>query len=293
MCFFSGEPHRSSSQSCLTTKCFESTIKHCEKSREYPSLKHIPNEATAIALCYHAVGGVPDEQLEKLFVCCQVIFIIRSLNIDDSLVRLPVKGDVPHLRTSGFDCGETTITGQQRGAKPEQPEGQQSIWSEMKEERSKTCIWKFVAPRALEVWECCEVSGKHWNPSLSSQVGITYFLEVNPLCHGASALETKGHLQNDDGTEISEADRVAITLLTFYCRVQFGVAVDGGEERHWPICPRLQESLESNSVPRFNFLYGVSLDVFIVLTDVLIRHHVTGQGACACRNVRGAADPEF
>lgn len=104
LCFFSSEPHQSSSQSCLPMKCFESTIKYCEKSSENPSEGHITNEAAAISLCYHAVGGVPDEQLEKLFLFCQVIFVIRSPDVDDSLERL--KGDVPHLRTSGFDCRE-------------------------------------------------------------------------------------------------------------------------------------------------------------------------------------------
>lgn len=106
LCFSSGEPHRSSTQSCLTMKCFEPTIKHWEKSGEYPSEDHITNEAAAISLCYHVLGGAPDEQLEKLFLCCQVIFLIRSPDVDDSLVRLPVNGDVPHLRTSGFDCRE-------------------------------------------------------------------------------------------------------------------------------------------------------------------------------------------
>lgn len=102
LCFFSSEPHRSSSQSCLPMKYFESKIKHCEKSGENTSEDHITNEAAAISLCYHAVGGAPDEQLEKLFLFCQVIFVIRSPDVDDSLVRL--KGDVPHVRTSGFDC---------------------------------------------------------------------------------------------------------------------------------------------------------------------------------------------
>lgn len=130
MWFFLGEPHRSSTQSCLTMKCFESTIKHCEKSGEYPSEDHITNEAAAIALCYHGVGGVPDEKLEKLFLCCQVIFVIRSPDVDDNLVRLPLKGDVVHLRTSGFDCREQQSQ-INRGAKAEQPGGQQCMWSEL------------------------------------------------------------------------------------------------------------------------------------------------------------------
>lgn len=132
------------------------------------------------------------------------------------------------------------------------------------------------------------LSGKHWNPSLSSQLGFTYLLEVNPLCHVASALESQGHLENDDGTEVSEVDRVAGTIQTFYRPVQFGVAVDEGAEHHWTIRPRLHMSVASNASPCFHFLYGVIL--FIVLT-VVICHHVTGQGACACCDVRGAADP--
>lgn len=135
------------------------------------------------------------------------------------------------------------------------------------------------------------LSGKHWNPSLSSQLGFTYLLEINTLCHGVSALESQGHLDNDDETEVSEVDRVAGTFQTFLSKlpVQIGVAVDEGAEHHWPIHPRLHMSVASNASPCFNFLYGVFLHIFIVLTVICL--HVTGQGGCACRDVRGAADP--
>lgn len=56
-------------------------------------------------------------QLEQLVLCCQVIFVIRRPNVDESLVRLMVEGDIPHLRTSGFDCRETKVTDQQRNHK--------------------------------------------------------------------------------------------------------------------------------------------------------------------------------
>lgn len=135
------------------------------------------------------------------------------------------------------------------------------------------------------------LSGNHWNPCLSSQLGFTYLQEINRLCHVASALESQGHREIDDGTDVSEADRVSGTIQTFYLPVQVSVAVDEGAEHHWPICPRLHMSVASNASPCFDFFYGVILHVFIVLTVVVICHHITGQGGCACRDMRGAAGP--
>lgn len=94
-------------------KCFESTHKHQEESSKYPRRITHQMTTTLISACYHAVGRSPDMQLEKLFPCCQVIVVIRRPNMDKSLVRLQMEGDVPHLRTSGFDCRETTVTDQQ------------------------------------------------------------------------------------------------------------------------------------------------------------------------------------
>lgn len=135
------------------------------------------------------------------------------------------------------------------------------------------------------------LSGKHWNPGLSSQLGFTYHLEINTLCHGASTLEYQGHLDNDDGTEVSEVDRVAEIMQTFCLPLQLGVAVDEGAEHHWPIHPRLHMSVASNASPCFNFHYGVILHVFIIVLSVIV-HRVTGQGGCACRDVRGADGPD-
>lgn len=47
-------------------------------------------------------------QLEQLIVYFQVIVVVRSVNINESLVRLLVESHVPHLRTSWFYCRDTT-----------------------------------------------------------------------------------------------------------------------------------------------------------------------------------------
>lgn len=47
-------------------------------------------------------------QLEQLIVYFQVIVVVRSVNINESLIRLLVESHVPHLRTSWFYCRDTT-----------------------------------------------------------------------------------------------------------------------------------------------------------------------------------------
>lgn len=144
--------------------------------------------------------------------------------------------------------------------------------------------------RSLEtLWGFWETSA----PSLSSQLGFTYFLEVDHLCDGASTLKSESHLQKHNGTKIDEADRVVVTLFTYHHWVQFGVAVDRGPE--FSITGWLSKSAHylARALPRFHFLYAVSLHAFIVFTVILICHQVTAQGAHACRDVRAAADPEL
>lgn len=176
------------------------------KSGKYPRRTTHPRRKTAsTGARYHAAGRSPDVQLEKLFRCGQVIAVIRRRNMDKSLVGLQVQGDVPHLRTSGLDCREATVADQQRN----------HILEDNRASLNKTPY-----------------------PSLSAQIGFTYFHEVDRFCNDSLALEPEGHLQNDDGTQIAKADRVPIALHAPYCRVQLGVAVDGRVRRSsLTLCP--------------------------------------------------------
>lgn len=114
-------------------------------------------KTTSTSADYHAVGRTPDIQLEKLFLCFQVIVEVRRPNMDKSLVRLQEEGDVPHLRAFGLDCRETTVTDQQRH------HYSAATWRTTdKNSGMKSHNGPLIMAGTPEVWERHEVSGKHW-----------------------------------------------------------------------------------------------------------------------------------
>lgn len=87
-----------------------SNRKNCEQFNHcWTSSKiEIITEATQIRWSYHCAACCPDEQLEELILYFQVVFVVRSLNMNDSLVRLLDESNVLHLRTLRFNCRDTT-----------------------------------------------------------------------------------------------------------------------------------------------------------------------------------------
>lgn len=66
---------------------------------------------TVIRLLYHFTACGADVQLEELVFYFQVVAVIRSLNINNSLVRVQVERDVLHTGTFWFHCRDTEKEG--------------------------------------------------------------------------------------------------------------------------------------------------------------------------------------
>lgn len=87
-------------------RCFESVIEQFKKFNNCLTFSkdYITAEATRIKWCYRPAVRAPHEQLEELFLCFQVVFVVRRPNVNDRLVTFIVESYVPHLRGPRFNC---------------------------------------------------------------------------------------------------------------------------------------------------------------------------------------------